>query len=80
MPRKVRDYQQEYRDYHGTPEQKKNNSLRKKARYAAEKRLGKAALKGKEIDHVKPLSKGGSNNPINQKIMSRKANRQKYNK
>lgn len=80
MPRKVRDYKQEYRDYHGTPEQKKNNSLRKKARYAAEQRLGKAALKGKEIDHVKPLSKGGSNNLINQKIMSRKANRQKYNK
>lgn len=80
MPRKIRDYKQEYRDYHGTPEQKKNNSLRKKARYAAEQRLGKTALKGKEVDHHIPLSKGGSNNPINQRILTTKANRKKYNK
>ena len=32
---------------------------------------------GKEVDHKKPLSKGGSNKPKNLRVVSRKTNRKK---
>ena len=35
---------------------------------------------GKEIDHKKPLSKGGSNAKSNQRVVSRSTNRKKGNK
>ena len=35
---------------------------------------------GKEIDHKKPLSKGGSNNKSNLRVVSRKTNRKKGSK
>jgi 5-methylcytosine-specific restriction endonuclease McrA len=34
----------------------------------------------KEIDHIKPLSKGGSGAKSNTRVVSREANRKKYNK
>lgn len=75
-----RDYGKEYRTYHGTPEQIANRSARNKARRKMEKEVGKAALKGKEVDHKVPLSKGGSNARSNLQVMSRTANRKKSNK
>lgn len=48
-----RDYAKEYKDYHSSPEQKKRRAERNRDRKAAEKRLGKAALEGKEVDHIK---------------------------
>lgn len=75
-----RDYGKEYRTYHGTPEQIANRSARNKARRKMEKEMGKAALKGKEVDHKVPLSKGGSNARGNLQVMSRTANRKKGNK
>lgn len=47
-----RDYAKEYKDYHSSPEQKKRRAERNRDRKAAEKRLGKAALEGKEVDHI----------------------------
>lgn len=76
---KERDYTKEY-IYHGRPEQIKKRSLRNKARRMIEKEVGKAALKGKEVDHKKPLSKGGSNARSNLQVISRTANRKKGNK
>jgi hypothetical protein len=58
MPKKKRDYKKEYADYHGTPEQKKRRAERNKDRRAAEKRLGEAALRGKEVDHINAPRKG----------------------
>lgn len=52
MARRKRDYAKEYREYHGTPEQKKRraqrNSARAKARKAGKVRKGD----GKEVHHV----------------------------
>lgn len=75
-----RNYKKEYRTYHGTPEQIANRSSRNKARREMEKELGKSALKGKEVDHKKPLSKGGSNARSNLQVLSKTANRKKGSK
>ena len=61
MPRKVRDYAKEYREYQGTEQQKKNRAQRNKARRAA-MRAGKVHKgDGKDVAHVKAFDKGGSN-------------------
>lgn len=70
---RVRDYKKEYEEYHGKPEQRHNRSLRNQARRAEGLKVGDA----REVDHVKPLSKGGGNGKSNLRIMSRSANRHK---
>ena len=45
-----------------------------------EKKVGKQALKDKEVDHIKPLSKGGSNSASNLQILPAMLNRMKGNK
>lgn len=73
MPKK-RDYRKEYDDYHGKPEQIKRRSERNAARRKAEKRVGKAALKGKEVDHLGSDRKG-SLAGRKTRIVSKKKNR-----
>lgn len=68
-----RDYAREYREYHSKPEQKKNRAARNKAR----KESGLKKGDGKEVDHIKPLSKGGSNCKSNRRVVSRATNRKK---
>jgi len=75
MPRKVRDYKDEYAKYQGKPEQKKNRAERNTARRQAVKAHGSAALKGKDVDHKTPLSKGGSNAKSNRRVVSASSNR-----
>ena len=72
-----RDYAKEYRLYHGTPEQRRNRSERNKARRLMEKERGKSALKGKDVDHIKPISKGGTNRRSNLQVTSVHYNRSK---
>jgi hypothetical protein len=79
MARKPRDYKKEYADYHGTPEQKKRRAERNRDRKAAERRVGKAALRGKEVDHVNAPRKGSLAGASTQ-IISKKANRKKQPK
>ena len=55
---KPRNYKREYELYQGTPEQLKKQSERHKARRAYEKAHGKLP-DNVDVDHVKPLSKGG---------------------
>ena len=57
-----RDYKTEYENYQGTEEQKKRRAQRNKARreMAAKGKVHKGD--GKDVDHVKPLSKGGASN------------------
>jgi len=76
MPKYPRDYKKEYKDFHGKPKEIKNRASRNKAR--AEKGLKKGD--GKEVDHKKPLSKGGGNGKGNTRVTTQKANRKKYNK
>lgn len=70
-----RNYKREYEQYHAKPEQIANRSARNKARRTVAKEVGKAAIKGKDIDHKKPLSQGGSNDRSNLQITSVNYNR-----
>lgn len=70
-----RNYKREYEQFHAKPEQVAKRSARNKARRAMEKEVGKAALKGKDVDHKVPLSKGGSNSRSNLQITSVNYNR-----
>lgn len=75
MPRK-RNYRKEYDSYHSKPKQKKNRA----ARNAARKRAGLKVGDKREVDHKRPLSKGGSNGRKNTRIVSRSTNRKKGSK
>lgn len=74
-----RNYRREYDEYHASAEQKKRRAERNKDRRAAEKRLGKAALKGKEVDHVDAPRKGSLAKAKTQ-VISKTANRKKQPK
>jgi 5-methylcytosine-specific restriction endonuclease McrA len=73
MAKRVRDYKKEYREYHGTPEQRANRSKRVLARRAYEKEHGDQT--GKDIDHKNPLRNGGSNAMSNLRASTVKKNR-----
>ena len=68
-----RDYKTEYNKYHSRKKQKKNRALRNKAHATMERRLGRD-IKA-DVDHKRPLSKGGSNRASNLRIRSKSANR-----
>lgn len=70
---KKRDYKKEYANYHSKPEQVKNRAKRNKARSTMGLKVGDK----REVDHKKPLSKGGSNKKANLRAVSRKTNRKK---
>ena len=69
----ARDYKKEYRDFHGKPEQIKRRAARNKARSLLGLRKGDS----REVDHKKPLSKGGGNGRKNLRTVSRSTNRKK---
>lgn len=50
-------------------------SARKQARRIMEREHGKAALKGKDVDHIKPLAKGGTNAMSNLRLVPASKNR-----
>lgn len=64
-----------YREYQGTPEQIKKRAQRNAAHAKMEKIHGKAALKGKDVDHKRMLKDGGSNSTSNLRITSPHQNR-----
>ena len=69
-PRTKRD-----RAYDASPARKKARAARNKARRQAI-REGKASKgDGKDVDHKKPLSKGGSNSKKNTRVVSSSKNR-----
>jgi len=72
-----RDYAREYagqkaRGESGTGAQS-GNAKRKRLRRAVLKR--KAVRKGQDVDHVRPLSKGGGNGVDNARVVSKGTNR-----
>jgi hypothetical protein len=71
----IEDYRRHYRDYQGKPEQIAKRSLRNQARAIVEKRVGAAALKGKDVGHKTPVKSGGTNAPGNLKVQSVATNR-----
>jgi len=70
----VRDYKKENELYKSKPEQIKLRVARNKARRQAIKDGRVEKGDGKEIDHVIPLSKGGSNTKANTRIRTKSQN------
>jgi len=70
-----RDYKKEYREYHGTEEQKRNRAQRNSARREMERKGLVKKGDGKDVDHKRPIDKGGSNADSNLRVMSRSKNR-----
>jgi hypothetical protein len=69
-----RDYTQQ-RQYNASPEatakRVENNAARRKAVQAGKAHVGD----GKDVDHIKPLSKGGSNASSNLRVVPKSQNR-----
>ena len=76
---KPRPYKKEYDQYQGTEEQKKNRAKRNTARSKLEKSGSVSKGDGKDVDHKKALSKGGTNGLRNLRVVSRRTNRGKDN-
>lgn len=70
-----RNYKLEYQNYQGKPEQIANRSERNQARAALMKEGKVSKGDGKDVDHKKPLIKGGSNSEGNLRVQSKHANR-----
>lgn len=71
---KPRPYKKEYAQYQGTEEQKKNRAVRNAARRKAIEKGTAKKGDGKDVHHVKALSKGGSNS-TGLKVVSASNNR-----
>jgi 5-methylcytosine-specific restriction endonuclease McrA len=74
MPKK-RDYQKEYREYHSKPEQKENRAKRNAARAKMEETGRVRKGDGKDVDHKRPLKRGGGNGDSNLRVVSKSTNR-----
>lgn len=71
----ARDYKKEYAQYQGTEEQKHNRALRNAARRRLEREGRVHKGDGRDVDHVHPLIRGGSNQESNLRVRSEHANR-----
>jgi hypothetical protein len=72
---KPRPYKKEYDTYQGKPEQIKNRAKRNAARAELTKEGKVSKGDGKDVDHTKPLSKGGTSARGNLKVKSASSNR-----
>lgn len=72
---KPRPYKKEYEQYDGTPEVKKKRAARNKARRMMEREGLVHKGDGKDVDHKRPLSKGGTTTRSNIRVKSATANR-----
>jgi len=64
-----------YQKYHASPRAKKQRAARNRARREAEKDGKVSKGDGKEVDHKRALSNGGSTSSSNTRVISRKQNR-----
>ena len=80
-PNYKRDYKQERKTAKARGEtgvgSKSGDATRHRARRKMEQKHGKAALRGKDVDHKKPLKDGGSNSDSNLAVSSPSKNRSK---
>ena len=72
---KPRPYKHEYETYQGKPDQLKKRAERNTARAAMTKKGAVHKGDGKDVDHVKALSKGGTNAAGNLRVKPASANR-----
>lgn len=73
--RSVRDYKREVALYTSKPEVKKKRAEQNAARADAMKRGLVHKGDGKDVDHKRPLSKGGSNSRTNLRVVDASTNR-----
>jgi len=71
----ARNYDREYDLYQGTEEQKKNRAKRNNARRRLEREGKVSKGDGKDVDHRKPLSKGGGNGASNLRVVDGNKNK-----
>lgn len=83
MPRKnpdgTRDYSYDTK-YEATKQQRHNRAERVTARRELAKEGVVSKGDGRDVDHIKPLSRGGSNSRSNLRAISASANRAKGNR
>lgn len=72
---KPRPYKKEYEQYNGKPEQIKKRTLMNAARRKLMKEGKVKKGDGKDVDHAKPLSKGGTNARSNLRVKTASDNR-----
>ncbi len=72
----MRNYKQEYNRYHKQLKQKKRRAGRNKARRMMTKKVGKAKLNGKDVDHKdrNPNNNSKSNLRVIRKTLNRSRN------
>jgi len=70
---KPRNYKKEYDTYHSKPDQKANRAARNRARLKIKKRVGSAAIAGKDVDHKDRNPQ--NNSTSNLRIQSKRKNR-----
>jgi 5-methylcytosine-specific restriction endonuclease McrA len=83
MPRKNPDGSRDYSydsHYEASSEQRRHRSERVMARRELTKEGAVSKGDHMDVDHIKPLSKGGSNNRSNLRAISAHANRAKGNR
>ena len=70
-----RDYRREYDKYQGREERINARVEQNKARRIMEREGKVSKGDGKDVDHKKPLSKGGSTSKSNLRVVDRSSNR-----
>lgn len=70
-----RDYKKENEKYNSRPNEKKKRAARNAARREMEKKGLVKKGDGKDVDHIKALSKGGLNQMYNLRVISASSNR-----
>lgn len=79
VPKRKRDYKQERRTAIRRGEtgvgSNSGDAKRHRARRAMEKKVGKAAIKGKDVHHKRPIKSGGGNSTGNLGVKSKSSNR-----
>jgi len=83
MPRKNPDGSRDYsydKQYEKTPKQLKANEERTQARRILAKEGKVSKFDGKDVDHIKPVSKGGTNSRTNLRAIPKSVNRAKGNR
>lgn len=83
MPRKNPDGTRDYsydKKYESTPKQRGARVERDLARRELSKEGKVSKGDGKDVDHIKPVSKGGTNSRSNLRAISASANRAKGNR
>ena len=70
----------EYRKYHASKRAKTQRAQRNKNRRVMERAGRVRKGDGKEVDHKRPMAKGGGNGRKNLRVVSRRVNRKKHTK